>query len=141
MLLFFIYAALGVELFGRLGEWGQDGAASPTHGLQTLWATGHTQAGSPAPQPFAAQGEHDSGHTRERCQAVAHMHTHVHLDVHTRVFIPSKEGRARRDLSRHAHSTQVCVWSAEDRCCSMSSKLSPRTSLTHLAGAGGDPLW
>lgn len=65
MLLFFIYAALGVELFGRLGEW-RPGKGQPhphTHGVQTALATDQTKTGPLAPSALTAQGERASGHT------------------------------------------------------------------------------
>lgn len=67
MLLFFIYAALGVELFGRLGEWGA-GWRSLTHKdavFRQLRVLATPRQGPPLPQPLTARGERDSGHMQE----------------------------------------------------------------------------
>ena len=50
MLLFFIFAALGVELFGDLGELGQGGQRSQGWKLRDSWANS-----SPSPLPSCSE--------------------------------------------------------------------------------------
>lgn len=105
MLLFFIYAALGVELFGRLGECGHsgplpEGDAGPREGGSCVCPT-------PPPQVYRVQGTgldqvvcEPSGVSSDRltpcspptlsaqCLKQVHILTPVCTDMHTQKHTP-----------------------------------------------------
>ena len=147
MLLFFIYAALGVELFGRLGE-----CRPHTRSPKAAWDTVRAVAGPLLPLPFTTQGECDwahvgaSAHT-QKCGTTPVTCTRtlpdVHTDTHTYSY-PARKAEPHESLNVHTQHTRrpgLHVASGGTNATARSCQLSPRISLSQSGQrAGRDPV-